>query len=345
MSAPRIPFITWMKAAGMLLIVYGHVAAFLPGATLRPIFTKQLGVAFFVFITGATLATETRPPRVIVVRRLFEVVLFAAVLALMSSVIGAIYDGDLRESNYLPLLLGANVVFNFFPANPTTWYVGTYIHLIVLAALLHGRWQPRWRDLALLAAAEIVIRAALLRAGVGYIGYMLLSNWLTVYALGQLWGRGNRILTRPAAALTGLAGASLVVLAAPPLQDTFPFQLPEMRDAAHLLWISASVTVLYAGSTVSAAHVFSAAARRAPGPIRFVADHTLLIFLGHMPVYYALLPAVRAWPVAVRVPVLFAACVLVPGAISLFARRAIDFHALRERVNEAELSGTRTDLV
>src|SRR5262249_3609807 len=116
-------FIPWMKATGMLLIVFGHVAAWAPAAALPPINTKQLGVAFFVFVSGYTLAGDHRPSVEVVVRRLFEVLLLAGLLAVVMSMVGAITSGNLQESNYLPLLAGANVFFDYFPANPTTWYV------------------------------------------------------------------------------------------------------------------------------------------------------------------------------------------------------------------------------
>src|SRR5215510_10121359 len=99
-------FVPWMKAGGMLVIVFGHVAAWAPGATLPPINTKQLGVAFFVFVSGYTLAKDNRPPVEIVIRRLFEVLLLAGLLAALMSLVGTLTSGNLLESNYLPLLGG-----------------------------------------------------------------------------------------------------------------------------------------------------------------------------------------------------------------------------------------------
>jgi peptidoglycan/LPS O-acetylase OafA/YrhL len=332
MSTPRLAFITWMKAAGMLLIVYGHAAAALPGATLRPINTKQLGVAFFVFITGVTLARDVRAPVEIVVRRLFEMVVLAAALALAISLAGLLIDGNLRESNYLPFLLGANVLFDNFPANPTTWYVGTYAHLIVLAAFVHKRWLPSWRDVAILAVLEVAIRSWLLARGLTFVPYALLTNWLTVYCLGSLWGRGDRLVRQPTSALAILVITAGAYSLLPVLVEEFPFYLPESPSAGQLLLTSAVVTLLYTSAALTSAQVFSFAGERVPAIIQWIADHTLVIFLAHMPVYYVLLPIAQRNLGEWRVLVLLVACVVVPAALSMAVRRLVDLQRLREQL-------------
>src|SRR5262249_50421656 len=80
------PFIDWLKCLGMALIVYGHVAAWAPLATLPPINSKQLGVAFFLFSIGYSLTIETRDRWRVVFNRLFDVYLFGLALALLLSV-------------------------------------------------------------------------------------------------------------------------------------------------------------------------------------------------------------------------------------------------------------------
>ena len=67
-------FIDLMKAVGMFLIIYGHIVgdpANLYNQLTQPIHTKQIGVAFFVFITGWGLANNVRPPLRAVFNRIF----------------------------------------------------------------------------------------------------------------------------------------------------------------------------------------------------------------------------------------------------------------------------------
>src|SRR5204863_1855775 len=118
----------WMKAIGISLIVIGHVAGSLLNQLTPPIYPKQLGVAFFLFAMGFGLARERRPRWQIVRNRLFEIYLFGLAAALLLTALAFWTKGDLNQNNYLPFLGGANVVFNGFPANPTTWYIGTYLH-------------------------------------------------------------------------------------------------------------------------------------------------------------------------------------------------------------------------
>jgi hypothetical protein len=326
---PRLAYITWMKALGMMVIVYGHVAAWLPGAALPPILTKQLGVAFFVFIAAATLATDYRPARVIVVRRLFEVLVFTGIVAMLLSVIGVLVDGDLRESNYLPLLFGVNVLFDAFPANPTTWYVGTYTHLVLLSVIIR-HWQPTWPQIASLATGEIAVRAALLWLGFRFLPYQLLTNWVTVYCLGRLWGRGDsavRHWTLPAAAI---AAATFACLSLPPVSRRLPFYLPPSNEVPDQLLISLAVTLLYVSGTLALAQTATAFAREAPRVIVFVAEHTPMIFIAHMPVYYALRPFATAYFGPWRAPILFLACILLPALASLLLRRNNQLRLLRE---------------
>src|SRR6478672_3451877 len=75
-AAPRLSFIDWMKTAGIVVIVVGHVAARTSDWMTPPIYPKQLGVAFFVFVTGYTLAREQRPVWRVLFNRLFDVYVF-----------------------------------------------------------------------------------------------------------------------------------------------------------------------------------------------------------------------------------------------------------------------------
>jgi peptidoglycan/LPS O-acetylase OafA/YrhL len=335
-------FVPWMKAAGMLLIVFGHVAAWAPGAAMPPINTKQLGVAFFVFVSGYTLAKDNRPPLEIVIRRLFEVLLLAGLLAVLMSLVGALTSGDLLESNYLPLLGGINVFLDYFPANPTTWYVGTYLHLIVLAALLHRGWTPRWYQLGLIAACEVGIRTFLLKLGFQFVPYMLLSNWTTVYTLGRL-AAVRPGLSRASVGVCCLTAVLMVALAPLNLTRALPFWVAREPHFLPLLMMSCATTILYAGCTIAGFAAFSHVCRRPPLVLRFVSDHTLLIFLAHMPVYYAL----RAYVASVTgsrpatAVVLFLCCIALPGGASYLLHKIVDLPGLRDAFVHGVLLQTR----
>src|SRR5689334_24124543 len=123
LSRRLYPFVDWMKALGMTVIVYGHVTRAVP--LTPPVYPKQFGVALFLFAGGFTLARDRRPVVQAVFKRLFQTWLFAFVLAAALAVAGATTGSGLALSNFLPLV-GANLVFDNFPANPTTWYLGTY---------------------------------------------------------------------------------------------------------------------------------------------------------------------------------------------------------------------------
>src|SRR5258708_4736687 len=231
------PFIDWLKCLGTLVIVYGHVAAWAALATLPPIRSKQLGVAFFLFITGYSLCRETRSRWRVAFNRLFEVYLFGVALAIILSVTTYLTRGTLQLSNYSVFLGGLDVLFNSFPANPTTWYIGTYLHLIVLWALVAHRIRVSAALVALACGAEIVLRAVLIHAAGGYVAYMVLPNWSTVILLGCWYGQRDNPPTRRSGAAALGAGIGLVLAvnglvrlsAPPPLSRRFlvvPFSSP-----------------------------------------------------------------------------------------------------------------------
>jgi Acyltransferase family len=174
-----------MKALGMTVIVYGHVTRAV--SVTAPIYPKQLGVAFFLFAGGFTLARDRRPVSQALFTRLFQTWLFAVVLAGGIAAAGAINGTGLALSNFLALV-GANVVFDNFPANPTTWYLGTYLHLVIVWAIWLRRIRVRrWMVIAALAL-EIPIRAALMATAGRFVAYMLLTNWMAVFLLGLAQG-------------------------------------------------------------------------------------------------------------------------------------------------------------
>src|SRR5207249_1275004 len=119
-----------------------------PMAALPPIYSKQLGVAFFLFASGYSPTAETREPWRVAFNRLFEIFLFGVPFAVLVSVLSFASGHSLQLSNYLPFLAGANVLVDNFPANPTTWYLGTYTQIVLLWTIVIRRIPVTSRVLA-----------------------------------------------------------------------------------------------------------------------------------------------------------------------------------------------------
>lgn len=216
MTAERLPFIDWMKCLGMALIVFGHVGGAWVNPLTPPVLPKQFGVAFFLFTTGYSLALERRPWPEVLPRRLFEVYLYGISFALLMSAIDWVRISNLDESNYLPFLFGINIALNDFPANPTTWYIGTYIQLLVLWALALRFLRPRPWMLIPVALAEILIRSFLMERVGLFTAYMLLTNWATVFLLGLIHGhRAPEAAPRATDLVLALVLVGLLVVAWP----------------------------------------------------------------------------------------------------------------------------------
>jgi fucose 4-O-acetylase-like acetyltransferase len=295
MTPARLPFLDWLKCLGMALIVFGHVSTSTDHLT-PPIYPKQLGVAFFLFAAGFALARERRPTGEVLFRRLFEVYLFGIGFALLMSVVQLARVGDPNESNYLPFVLGINVGFNNFPANPTTWYIGTYLHALMLWGLVLRRVQVRPWMLLATVLAEVAIRAALAQTVGLFVAYMALTNWATVFLMGIYCGQRSTEEAPPiGGAVRWLAGMVLLgiswnLLAGSQVSSrSFPFMSMAVGPRAlSLAARSAAVSVVYIGFTWMAYQV----TRRLPesATVRFLARNTLLIFIAHMPIYYVLQP-------------------------------------------------------
>jgi hypothetical protein len=284
----------WLKAIGMCLIVYGHVAAATTIPLTPPVYLKQFGVTMFLFATAFTLARETRPAATVVFNRLFLMYLFTGCFAVVLTAATAAAGGGFALSNYLPLLGGANVFFDNFPANPTTWYVGTYLHFLLLWALVLRHVHVRPWMVAAAFVAEIPIRMLLIDAGGRYIAYMAAPNWIAVFLFGLMMGASGPVRIPQgrawpfAAALLGGLTLSAFAWRLVPASPTFPFMTVE--GAAGPLLVSATASTLYLAVTWLA---FEAARRTpspAPSPIRFVSRNSLMIFVLHMPLVLALHP-------------------------------------------------------
>lgn len=319
-GTPKQPWIDWLKVVGMQLIVFGHTGgeSMLP-RLFSPINAKQLGVAFFVFVTAFTLAQEKRRGRRVIFERFFEMAYLGIVLSMVLSVIHWFTRGDLQESNYLPYLLGLNVYWeNAFPANPSTWYVGMYFHLLCLWAVLL-RWIPlNWITLSIGLGTEILTRAGWLWLQRDYNGYMSVTNWISVFLLGRLLGESDCLLSTsdlssqaasrrrwPSAsfpvamvAATMLLGNHYIVQSIG-ITHSNPFgRIPTSSQLVSSLVTSVHISCLYLAFTSIAVLLFAKATENRS--IRFLAGNTLWVFLCHMPVrdwltphYY---PWIRGWP-------------------------------------------------
>jgi hypothetical protein len=356
MNRTHLPFIDWMKFLGMFVIVYGHVAGWSIDHLIPPILPKQLGVAFFLFVLGFGLARETRPRWAVVYNRLFEVFLFGIGFALVMSLWTyghkSWLEGDFAPrlskfaaSNYEPFVLGMNVRHNSFPANPTTWYIGTYLHVLLLWALVLRPLRIRPWMIVLAGLAEIVLRATVMETCGFFTAYMLLPNWITVFLLGTYYGQCKES-PRPGRLWQPLSCAvalGLLVTVWPWLvndrlltKHSNPFTLLEVGSpVAALLATSAAVTAIYVLYTWFTYHL----ARRLPdvGVVRFFACNTLLIFISHMPIFFGIesVSSGTEWGAAhpwVLVALRLALCFVLPAVVSEVLYRVIQPRALRDKL-------------
>jgi peptidoglycan/LPS O-acetylase OafA/YrhL len=109
---------------------------------------------------------------------------------------------------------------------------------------------------------------------------------------------------------------------------------------ANLLVVSTAASTLYVVTTLLA---FGATRRlAAPAPIRFMALNSLIVFLGHMPIYMALHPVLVTWELTYwsRVAVQLIVCLVLLGIISEVLVRLIMPKRLGARLFLA-LRGTR----
>jgi fucose 4-O-acetylase-like acetyltransferase len=302
---PRQGFIDWMKAIGMLLIVIGHVVGSpynLFNLVSQPIYTKQLGVCLFIFVMGWSLAHEHSTSFKVVFKRVFPIYFYGIIFALLLSSIFIFTKGDINESNYMPFILGVNVLFNYFPANPTTWYIGTYLH-ILLFWFFFIRGKPITKTHVIMGfMSEWIIRGALLHINQDFIAYMTLPNWLTVFLLGgYLFSKTDTRWQAKAVAIILLWSFALGVWASPWntffMNSKMPFRELSMSAEAGALWLnplySLLISLIYSVNTF----VLFELLRRLPKfkVVEFFARNSLITFIIHMPLIYALDGVVYGW--------------------------------------------------
>lgn len=293
----RVDFIDWLKAMGMFLIVFGHYFGEPFGQFTQPIYFKQLGVAFFVFVMGWGLARETRAPWHVVFNRLFPMYFWGLVIALFISAIFMITQGHPAISNYLPFFAGINVLGNFFPSNPTTWFIGTYLHILLLWVWVLRKVRITLPLLVMTLIAECLIRAFFIDLDRLYTGYMLVTNWVTILMLG-MYMHQQQDKKSPLTALATL-GIWCVFLAAwalllNPLSliNSFPFNTTnQWSPLINSLFISALVSLTYLSNTFFAVKFYSCIPSNKL--VRFFSRNTIIIFIGHMPLYPIAEPIAR----------------------------------------------------
>ncbi len=298
MSRQRINFIEWMKALGMFVIIYGHTNGHAIFNPTLPVNLKQIGVVFFVFSTGYLLAGETRAWLRVFFNRLFELFLFGILFSVLMSIVRYYQFGNLAESNYLPFMFGLNVVFNAFPANPSLWYIGTYIHLLAIWALFlrHLKIRP-WMIVAVIPV-EIGIRIALMRYAGDFIAYQALTNWASVLLLGMYLGQqsaGDR-LDDSKLSLAAYTGGLVIAVSAwmwvanqIGVTVSNPFgRLQSGGEYTMLVSTAASVSLIYIMWAILGFQVFR---RLQAGPtVQFFGRNSMICFIIHMPLIFAISP-------------------------------------------------------
>jgi surface polysaccharide O-acyltransferase-like enzyme len=291
----RINFIEWMKAVAMLVVVYGHTSGHAILNPTLPANVKQIGVVFFVMVTGYLLANEGRHWPKVLYNRLFEILFFGALFTVVVSIVSFILIGDLNESNYLPFMLGLNVIFNSFPANPSLWYIGTYIHLLIVWALLLRHIRVQAWMIVVVIPVEIVVRALLMHSAGDFVAYQLITNWMSVLLLGMYLGQqaeGDKhdaskmslILYSAALAIAILMWMWITRMLG--VTESNPFgRLQVGNETVKQLSSAASVSLVYLIWGILGFQIFR---RLRAGPvIQFFSRNSLLIFIIHMPLIYA----------------------------------------------------------
>jgi peptidoglycan/LPS O-acetylase OafA/YrhL len=297
MRADYVPSIDWLKAIGITLIVFGHLAHAAIAGLVPPIYPKQFGVAMFLYASAYGLARERRASWRAVTNRLFEMFLFGVGIAALLSGIGYALEGDIRESNYLPFIGGINVALDYFPANPTTWFIGMYLQILLLWALVLRQVRVSLPLVAVVAVGEIALRALLMERAGDFVAYMNVSNWLAVFLLGLYhgqdgvtpgkdarWWHAGLALCALVIAWSTVAGRTVVV-------DSFPFMRLGVHGPGGALAASVAVTFLYI--TVTLLTVATVASLPVTASVRYVARNTVIVFIGHMPIYYFLQPILK----------------------------------------------------
>jgi hypothetical protein len=290
----RYDFVDWMKAIGMFLIVFGHFFGEPYNQLTQPVYPKQLGVAIFVFIMGWGLGNTHQAIWHAAYKRIFPMFFWGGVIAVFISAISFFMTNDLRLSNYMPFVFGVNVGFNFFPSNQTTWFIGTYLHIIFLWAIFFNKLTVTPTILGASLVFEILIRAVLIHSDNLFTAYMIVPSWLTVFLLGMYMRDMKDSPTKNGLPVLIIIWAGLTALWATLLNSlnvgsSFPFRgIQISSDKWNALFESICISALYLGHTFFFVKVFSKI--KANNLVRFFARNTIIVFIAHMPFYVVAAP-------------------------------------------------------
>ena len=301
----RCDFVDWMKAVGMFLIVFGYFFGDPFNQFTQPIYPKQLGVAMFVFIMGWGLGKVKAKRYQVSYNRLFPMFFWGTVIAIFISAISLVVINNPSLSNYAPLVFGVNVIFDFFPANPTTWFIGTYLHIILLWAVILDRIPITPLILGACLIIEILMRSYFIGNSSIFIAYMALPNWLTLFVLGMYMCQQKDQDSSKGLMLCTLAWVVFLILWAVILNglnvsQRFPFKSIQLSsDMMNALYTSIAVSFVYISNTLFSIAVFSRV--KAGRIVRFFSRNTIIVFIGHMPLYFVIEPIVNlvfasGWP-------------------------------------------------
>lgn len=290
--------IDWLKAVAISLIVLGHVGLLAPfNEFTYPIYPKQIGVALFMFVLGWNLARDCRGSWQIFFQRMFPMYFFGLLCVLAAGIPVFLFTGNVQLSNLLPFLLGAHVFFDFYPANPALWFVGTYFHAVLFWFILAATLRVRPWHMLLFLGLEVLARATLMDRGMDHVAYMMLFSWLTPFLMGALLhGKGDlspaigKVLV-PCLVLGVFALAWWFLFSHMALADrSFPFRKwpGGMEGFPQTAFLSLLVSVQYIFYPLVLFLIFQRLP--CPGPVSFLARQTLVIFLAHMPLIFVLAP-------------------------------------------------------
>lgn len=275
----------------MFIIVFGHYFGEPYNQFTQPIYPKQLGVAFFVFVMGWGLAKEIRPHWQVVYNRLFPMYFWGLAITLFISLLSLIINNSLKLTNFLPFVGGANVIANHFPSNPTTWFIGTYLHILVLWAWLLRRISISIPLLIIVFIFEWLVRSILINEGHLYNAYMLTSNWLSILVLGMYLSQKtdkpkNNSLTLAIGLLwlTFLGSWAWLMNTYVSFAHSFPFKtLIAEHGILSSMGASLAISAAYITNTLFAIALFQRI--KAYNLVRFFSRNTIIVFVGHMPLY------------------------------------------------------------
>jgi hypothetical protein len=285
----RVDFVDWLKAIGMFLIVFGHFFGDPYNQLTQPIYPKQLGVVLFVFVMGWGLGSAHGNVWNEAYKRVFPMFFWGGLVAAVISIISLIITKDLRLSNYSPFVFGVNVAFNTFPSNPTTWFIGTYLHIILLWAILLNRIKITVPILVASLFLELFFRATLIYMDTLFIAYMTVPNWITVFLFGMYMRetkdkQSHQGLAFYIAAWVIFTGIWAFASSYLEVGRRFPFRsIKVASDLYNAVFESTCISILYLGHCYFFVSVFQRIT--ANFPVRFFSRNTIIVFIMHMPFY------------------------------------------------------------